>query len=144
MSVKVMGTKSLRAQFGRLEKNAQGKMLERAAVTGALLMQNDAKRRAPYLSGNLRRSLHIGGHEELNPGGQGIDSRTGAGVPHPVISDTRAEVFVGTDVVYAATQEFGRGGIPAQPYIRPAFDTQRSAAVREMGEAMRDLIRAAL
>jgi HK97 gp10 family phage protein len=143
MSITVSGSKSLQSKFDNLAKVAQGKLLERAVVSGALLIQNDAKRRAPYLTGNLRRSIHIGGHEDLNPGGQGIIDTTGGGVPDPDVSSNNAAVYVGTDVIYAATQEFGRGGIPAQPYLRPAFDTQRGAAVREIGEALLDLIQAA-
>lgn len=144
MNVKVKGSKELKKQLQSLGTVANGKMLERATVAGALLIQNDAKRRAPYLSGNLRRSIHIGGHDDLNPGGAGAINTTGAGVPQPRIESNRATVYIGTDVVYAATHEFGRDTIAAQPYLRPAFDSQRGEAVREIGAALRDLIRAAI
>jgi len=144
MSITVQGSKGLKAQFSSLATVSQGKSLERAVVSGGLLIQNEAKRRAPWLTGNLRRSLHIGGHQDLNPGGEGVIARTGAGLPQPEIGPHSAAIYIGTDVIYAPTQEFGRDAIPAQPYLRPAFDTQKAAAVQEIGEALVDLIRAAI
>ena len=70
MPITVTGSDRLKRKFGDMAKVAQGRTLERALVAGALLMQNEAKRLAPKLTGNLSRSIHIGGHEDLNPGGQ--------------------------------------------------------------------------
>lgn len=147
MPLTISGSDALKRKFGQLTQIAQGKMLERALVAGALPIQNDAKRKAPVLTGNLRRSIHIGGHDDLNPGGQGVNREPtgrGAGVPQPEISSSSAAVYVGTDVIYAAPVEFGTSNMGAQPYLRPAFDTQRGAAVREVGAALLDLIKAVL
>ena len=43
------------------------KMLENALVAGALQIVNAAKIRAPYKTGNLRRSIHVGGHIDADP-----------------------------------------------------------------------------
>lgn len=131
------------AQFAKkARQNTQGRNLDRALATAALLPVNVAKRRAPFLSGNLRRSLHVGGFEDLTPEAQGRIER-GRPVPPPEGPPTRRSIHWGTDAEYARTQEFGRGNIPAQPYIRPAFDETRSEVQREVGEAYRDLVRAA-
>lgn len=143
MATKISGSKSLSRKFDKLGDVAKGRTLERAAVAGMLLIINDAKVNAPVESGNLRRSLHIGGHEDLTQGGSIVDS-TGAGVPEPEISANRAAVYGGTDVIYAAAQEFGTEDISAQPYLRPAFDSQRKGAVKEVGATLKELIRAVL
>jgi HK97 gp10 family phage protein len=144
MPITVQGSDRLKRKFGSLAKVAQGKTLERALVAGALPIQNQAKRLAPKLTGNLTRSIHIGGHEDLNPGGQGIINTSGAGVPQPEIGTTDAAIYIGTDVIYAAPQEFGSANMAAQPYLRPAFDTQRGAAVQEIGAVLVELIKAVL
>lgn len=144
MGIKVTGSKSLDRKFDKLGTVGKGRALERALVAGALPIQNEAKRLAPKLSGNLARSLHIGGHEDLNPGGQGAIDTTGAGVPDPEIGADRAAIYMGTDVIYAPPQEFGTEDMPAQPFMRPAFDTQRKTAVKETGAALRELIQAVI
>jgi HK97 gp10 family phage protein len=143
-SVSISGSTALKGKFDQLSAIVQGRTLERAIVSGALLIQNEAKRRVPKLTGNLSRSIHIGGHEDMNPGGAGVINTTGAGVPGPEIATHSAAVYVGTDVIYGPPVEFGTSKMGAQPYMRPAFDGQRAAAVQECGAALIDLIRAVL
>lgn len=119
-----------------------GAQLEAALVSGAQILVNGAKTRAPKLTTTLARSIHI-------------------------LSQSPREVSVGTNLVYAAMQEFGGeiypvnrtylrfevGGdviytrgpvkIPAQPYMRPTFEADRDKAVREVAGAVRALIAAA-
>ena len=63
------------------------------------------------------------------------------------------EVLIGTDVPYAARLEYGYVGPdslgrtfhqPARPYLRPAFDNNKDAAIREVGEALADLLEKAV
>lgn len=143
----ISGSESLERKLDALGQAMRGRMIERAVVAGALLVQNAAKGNAPFLTGTLRRSIHIGGHGELNPDG------AGAGVSHPEVSDDGVAVFVGTDVAYARRIEFGFEGEDAlsrtyhqaaQPYLRPAVDENRNEVRQEIADALRDLIRAAL
>jgi HK97 gp10 family phage protein len=141
MPITVAGGDTLRQKYKLLSKGAQGKRLERGLVAGALLVQNDAKRRAAILTGNLRRSIHIGGHEDLNPGGEGIINSSGIGVPGPQIGANTAAVYVGTDVIYAPPVEFGTSRMAARPFMRPAFDSQYKAAIAEVGAVVLESIR---
>lgn len=149
----VTGSESLSRKFAALGEAAQGRMLERALVAGGLIVQNAAKQAAPYRTGNLRRSIHIGGHEDLATDRQGITDKTGATVPDPEIGTTDAAIYIGTDVVYARRLEYGFSGQDARgrryqqgprPYLRPAIDTNGSEVRQEVVEALRDLLRAAL
>jgi HK97 gp10 family phage protein len=145
MTIKITGDKAMIRRLDSLGKVARGKALENALVAGALLVQNDAKQRAPYITGNLRRSIHIGGHEDLNPDGLGdIVDRAGTRVPHPEVGQNKVSVFVGTDVNYAAAVEYGGKGRRAKPYLRPAMDENKDAVRKEVSEALRDLIDAAV
>lgn len=120
------------------------KKLEQAAVAGALILQNGMKVRAPRLTGTLARSIHIGGHKDLATDHTNEGERTGAGVPAPEHTANGVKVFVGTDVEYAFAQEFGTENFPAQPYARPTVDEDGAEAKREVGAALRDIIRASV
>jgi HK97 gp10 family phage protein len=140
------GDKALARQFAALETGVRGRMALRALVSGALPIANDAKGRAAYDTGNLRRSIHVGG--------EGTDgTTTGSDVGGQTIGRDFVEVLVGTNVAYAARIEFGFAGPDAlgrvyhqaaRPYLRPAIEGQRGAVEAEIAAAMRDLIRAAV
>lgn len=77
-----------------------------------LEMQRDAANLAPYLTGNLRRSIVIG-------------------------EQTNVRVQVGTDLDYAMIHEFGgrtrNGGlIQEKRYLRGALETQQSGRAAEL------------
>lgn len=126
------GDKELIAKFKRLNAVVRGDTLERAATAGILPIQNEAIRLAPYKEGNLKRSIHT----------ETTEKRA-----------TFVEVTTGTDVEYAARQEFGFHGADAlgrhynqeaHPYLRPAYDTKKHEAERETQEALKDLINTAV
>ena len=76
------------------------------AVLGVcLFIESEAKRRAPVDTGNLRRSL-------------ATEMLTGK-------NETVARGVVGTNVEYAAFQEFGTRNMQAQPYLGPALEMAR-------------------
>lgn len=128
------GLDKLLRKFKKLSKLGKGVTLQRAAAAGGLVIANEAKRRAPVLTGNLRRSIHVGGES-----GAGEFGNLGLGP----VSDTSGTVRIGTDVDYAAAVEFGTSNQSAQPYLRPAIDSQRDEAVAEVGAAFVKLVRAA-
>lgn len=145
-SFTLTGDKELARQLARLEDAVRGKMLLRALVSGALLVSNEAKTNAPFLSGNLRRSIHIGGE---GVGGE----TTGTDIGGQTSGKDFAEVQVGTNVEYAARQEFGFSGAdslgrvyhqPARPYLRPALESTRGEVQTEIVGAVRALLRRAV
>lgn len=126
--VTVKGDKELHAAFMKLKAAARGPALMTAAKVGILPIQNEAIDNAPYKSGTLSRSIHTEEVEE---------------------TDHSAFVTTGTDVEYAARQEFGFNDTDslgrtyhqsARPYMRPAYDNQREAAVNEVADALKDII----
>lgn len=162
--IRVEGGAELARKLNALGEAVRGQMLERAVVAGALIVQNDAKRRAPYRTGNLRRSIHIGGHSDLGE----MQNTTGSQIERPEVSPNHVEVYVGTNVEYARQREYGGTITPvngqwlawqdaegawhrarsvtqqATPYLRPALDENTTEVRTEVGEALRDLLRAAI
>lgn len=118
--VTVTGDKALHDAFMRLKNVGKKQALLTAAKAGILPIQNEAAENAPYKSGNLKRSIHT---EEVE------------------VADNHVLVATGTDVDYAARLEYGFNDTdalgrtyhqPAQPYMRPAYDTKRAEAISEV------------
>jgi HK97 gp10 family phage protein len=77
----------------------------KAVLTACMFIETEAKRRAPVDTGNLRRSLRT-------------QMFTGP-------SEEKQRGSVGTNVEYAAFQEFGTKNISPQPYLGPALEEAR-------------------
>lgn len=151
ITVRIEGSDSLAMKLRALGQAVTGRTAERAVVAGALIIQNEAKRRAAYRTGTLRRSIHIGGHTDL-----ASDYQKPPDVPElppPDVGAHDVEVYVGTNLEYARRIEYGFQGADslgrvynqaAQPYLRPALDENGAAVRQEIAEALGDLIRAAV
>ncbi len=136
---KVVGGEQVAAKFRQLEKAVQKEMLETALVAGALVVQNEWKRRAPYRTGQYRRSIHIGGHTDLAPDFQGKDM----GYHHRSSDPNRAHVAVGTNITdppYPTFLEEGTSKMSARPSAGPAFEAKKDEAIKEIGEAFREIV----
>jgi len=161
--IEVLGEKEVAIRLNRaMVAASNGDMLERALVAGALLPLNTAKRLAPYRTGNLRRSLHVGGHSASPEGGDIGGNVNGPGF---------AEILAGTNLEYAPDVECGTSaheirpvnkkalywpganhpvavvhhpGTAPQPYLRPAFDGSAPIIAAEMGRVLEAAIKAAL
>jgi hypothetical protein len=136
--------KALLAAFNRLDKALQGKALGGALEAGAMLIVNQAKEDAPYKSGTLKRSLHIGGRTSLTPDySQTAGNKAEYGdIRGNEESTTTAVRLIGTNLVYARKQEYTH---PTKAgYLRRAYDSEKSAVVVEVKEALADIIAAAV
>jgi len=158
-----VGLKEAIHSFDGLGRNVSGKQLIAGVVAGAMHIRNKASANAPYLTGTLRRSIHIGGYTNLTPGFNEAEGYTDIG--GNVATDAEAKVEVGTNLIYAPVQEFGaticaknkpwlhfktRDGqwhkvkcvtVPAHPYMRPAFDTEQQNVIKEVDYVVDKLIK---
>jgi len=136
----------LERKLGKLSRLASADVLENALHAGAQEIRNAAIDKAPYRvgGGGLRGSILTKTDEK---------------------SGSRVSVLVGTNLVYAAIQEFGgtifpkkgrflvfeidgkkifarKVTLPPRPYLRPAFDEQKGEAVKVFRLAVADQIKA--
>jgi hypothetical protein len=117
------------------------KMLENALVTGALKIANSAKEKAPYRTGNLRRSIHVGGHTDATPQmAMDMTETTGTDIGGAGrYGKCQVRVLVGTNVDYGAAMEYRDAGKRA--YLRPAMDEHKDAAREDMRAALADQLK---
>jgi len=137
-TIRVVGDKALARKLSTLSDRVAGQALERALVAGGLPILNLVKEHCPWITGNLRRSYHIGGH--VGESG-GLERTTGTDIGGNVASRTHAEIAIGTNVEYAPPVEYGSGNRPAKPHLRRGFDEGIDDAKQEVVEALRDLLR---
>jgi HK97 gp10 family phage protein len=141
MGMRLEGGKDLPKKLKKIADKAASNM-EAAVISGALLVQNDAKENAPYKTGDLRGSIHV----------------------EPMISGKDETIVkVGPSVIYGRIQEYGGTirtknapwlvfrtadgnwhkvksvEIPAHPYLRPAFDGNKDKVEREIRRALKRL-----
>lgn len=144
----VAGLGKFKANLNKLDKATRGKVLENAVLAGALLVSNRAKEKAPYITSTLKRSIHVGNHvAESSPDFTPNDEAgTYSDVGGKKITPHSATLLVGTNLIYAATQEYGDSSrnIPGQPYLRPAAAETEKAVKKEIKDAVAVLIRKAL
>ena len=136
VAVKMIGLGEFKAQLKRISGSVRGDMLAVAGIEGVQLMVNPAKAKAPKRTGNLKRSITT---EVLTQ------------------TDNYAEVAIGTNLEYAAIQEFGgiiaadkakvfgrplgrEIRIPPHPYLRPAWDEYIDKAITEIKKSLVKLI----
>jgi HK97 gp10 family phage protein len=127
VEVKVEGMDAFVKELQAIAKRASGAQLEAALRSGALLIQNSAIAKAPFDTGTLRRSIST----ETAHTRDGAIARVGV----PNHSED------GTEMGYSIYQEFGTSKMRAHPYLRPAFDEERDNAVREIRDALKEMLR---
>jgi HK97 gp10 family phage protein len=96
-----------------------------------MIIANEAKIRAPVLSGQLRRSIGV---STSTPGG-------------------KAEARVGSNLEYARRIEFGFTGAdrlgrifdqPGKPFLRPAAKAKRKQVINEISRAIADKVKGSI
>lgn len=115
----VTGLKDLERRLNALEKDATKRTTARNALkAGGQVLADKAKQLAPYEDGDLRDSIAVSTKLTKR-------QRSRHRKRDPV------EVFAGAGGgSNAVQQEYGNLNHAAQPYMRPAFDSQKREALR--------------
>jgi len=126
----------MKEALSKLDEKTVEKLVNLALKSGGLVIANEWKRGAPYETGTYRRSIHVAGATELTPDFEG-----------PTLDEPsdKLTVKVGTNITeppYPAFLEYGTSRMPPHPSAGPAMDASGPAAVKEVGEALEDLITA--
>lgn len=121
--ISVLGDRELQKKFGKLEKSVQGKMLTSAMREAMKPVLASARAAAPRHTGNLARKIKLSS-VRLRGKGKGIAVRT----------PTRAQLGIAKDAkgYYPAHQEYGTRKNRAQPYMRPALESNRSRVLEAL------------
>lgn len=124
--------KDLKKLGPRLAKNG----LRGATSAGAAIIRNDARARAPVDTGELKKDIQMK-RERDTQGGELIRANysvyTRSGKKSRLSGKARN---VDKDSFYWKFQEFGTAKMAAQPYMRPAFEANKDAAIDRIGEKL--------
>jgi len=151
----IVGLEKFRENLRRLDKNTRGELLENACLAGALLVANEAKILAPFITGTLKRSIHVGDHvAESAPDFSPSDAAGEySDVGGKEITGHSATLSVGTNLCYALRVEYGFSGADSlgrvyhqapRPFLRPAVASEEKAVQKAIGEAVKILIKKAV
>lgn len=111
---------------------------------GARLIKDEAVRRAPVATGKLQKNIIAARDRNPQRAGPGIGERYIVGVrggARQKLANTRRNRRAGTVGQDAVTQgntfywrflEFGTAKMPAKPFLRPAFEAMKQAALDEV------------
>lgn len=131
-SVKIEGLEALRRQLRQLPEELQKKALGDAVAKGANLIRDEARVRAPFLTGMLKRSIR-----STRSVRRGSEAAAFVGVRRLTKKTLRKLGFKG-DAFYWKFLEFGTSKQPAQPFLRPAFDSKKEKAVEVIKQVLAD------
>jgi HK97 gp10 family phage protein len=125
---RIEGLRECEEALRELPKATGKNVLRRALMAAGQPILNAAQQLAPELTGTLKRS-HAAGTRLTRRQRQ----------QHK--AESAVEIFVGPGgLVQAITQEFGTVKAPAQPFMRPAWDGNKMAALKLVGESLADEI----
>jgi HK97 gp10 family phage protein len=121
-TAKIQGFKELDRALGQLPKATAKNVLRRTLTKAAQPLDDDASSAAPFLTGGLQKSVVTGTR---------LTASQKIGGPQMTASGWRSaaknyvEVHVGTRFPKGMWQEFGTFKDPAQPWFRPAWESNK-------------------
>jgi HK97 gp10 family phage protein len=116
------------AMAEELPKATATNVVKRALGRAADPIEQDAQQAAPHLTGKLQRSFTTS--SKLSPHQRTV-----------TVKESRVEVYVGpAALVQAITSEFGTAHQAPQPFMRPAWDNNKRAALDSIKEDLADEI----
>lgn len=162
MSVQMSGLSELDKALGNLTKATARNVLKRTLTKAAEPIRDEAKRLAPVRTGKLRDSIMISARVKNKVGNAEYSAAMRAGLSKDAArsallaarkagkgTGSMAEVYVGPArgggvIRYAHIVEFGSVDTAMQPYMRPAWDSQKDVALNLIkGELARQIMAAA-
>jgi HK97 gp10 family phage protein len=114
MNIKIDGAKELEKKLLSFEPKLGRKVVRQALRKGAKVIQSAAKSNVPVKSGALKKSIKV----------RALKKRRQS---YGVMVATSEGWFKG-DEFYGAFLEFGTSKMPAKPFVRPAFDSEKGNA----------------
>lgn len=135
--IQVQGLKELQVAMRDLPRKLQRSTIQKALRAAALPMRDDARSRVPVNTGAVRRQIVVQ-RSRLFTGKNGI-----FGVVLRVRAINKRMRAKGVaDPFYWKFLEFGTSKMPAQPFMRPAFEGNKQRALDVLTSSIRTGIEA--
>lgn len=129
VDISALGDVRLQKRLARLTTKMQKSIVRRALRAGAKEILAVTKQLVPVDTGKLREGLKIRA-TKARRGSFGVQVQT----------PTRADLGIGADEkgFYPAVLEYGADGHPPHPYLRPALEQGRAAALDAIATGIRE------
>lgn len=118
IKIEVTGVKELQAKLLTISTKLPS-IVAQAVSEGAGVVENSAKSKVRVKTGNLKNSI-----EQKNK----------------TQTSSKVSVDIGTDVDYAAPNEYGTSKMSAQPFLRPALDENSNAIKTKIEAAIKSAL----
>lgn len=128
------GFREMAAKMRELGPRVARNTLRRATSSGAAVIRNDVRARAPTDTGEMKRDIQIKRSRDTN-GEMSAKYAVYVRVGAKSRLSGRAR-NVAKDSFYWIFNEFGTAKMAANPFMRPAFEAQKQAAVNKIGETL--------
>ncbi len=138
----ITGLAELLVRLRQLPEKMQTHVVRGAVASGAAIIKNEAMLRAPYYSGQVGKNHPAPGTLRNAIYQARLTTESSPTNETWLVSVRKGNKAAekGMDAYYATWVEYGTVKMSARPYMRPAFESKKSAAV----DAMRDFITAKL
>lgn len=126
MTVKIHGLRELSRKLEKLPRDVRGRTLDRATREGAKVIRDRAKNTyVPVRTGRLRESIVARKDRE-----QSSD-----------VFSTYTIGYLKKKAYYGGFVEVGTSRTPAQPYLRPAIETERENAIAKVAAVLKKALK---
>lgn len=134
-SANLTGFRELAAAMRELGARTAKNTLRRAVSAGAAVVRNEARSRAPVDTGEMKKDIQM--KREKDQRGGPLAARFSVFVRSGKKSRLAGRARdVQKDSFYWKFVEYGTSKMPAQPFMRPSFESTKEEAVRVIGETL--------
>lgn len=137
VTVKVEGLKELQRALHELPREVEGPPIYSALRTAANVMKKDAQSKVPVDTGLLRKRIVVA-RSKIDNGKRGLYGVYMRVKPLKVARLKKAGTYnLKDDPFYWKFVEFGTSKMPAHPFLRPAFEANKTKAVEIIRERLK-------
>lgn len=128
VTVKIEGLSQLGARMKELSADMNKKIARAATGAAASVIKKAATSKVPRDTGNLAKNVIA---KRIPPGESGLTSQHIVTVRQGKLTEKQKGSGL-QDAFYGRFVEFGTVNMPAQPFLRPAFDENKERAIQAM------------
>ncbi len=138
----ITGGKEIAEALRKLSTKVARNGLRRAVSAAAAMMRDEAKANAPVDTGEMRRDVKIKRMKDTRGGPFGATFAVYVQSGKKSRLSGRAR-NVEKDSFYWRFVEFGTSKTPAQPFMRPAYESKKEEAIKVVGDILDEVIQKA-
>jgi HK97 gp10 family phage protein len=130
----ITGIRNIDRKLKRLEPRLGKKILRQALRAGLKIIQAEVKAQVPVKTGATRKAVQVRAVKRRKRGGIELECRIAAS------SELKRESTTGKTVFYPAIVQYGRKGVPPDPFMTRAYQAKGEVAKQTIISVMKSKI----